>query len=62
MLIGMILQVLIVPALFVIFQKIQEKITPLKWEDTDNEGIENEIEQYTPLIPQQILQLFFITV
>ena len=48
MLIGMILQVLIVPALFVIFQKIQEKITPLKWEDTDNEGIENEIEQYSP--------------
>ncbi len=47
MLIGMILQVLVVPALFVIFQKIQEKITPLKWEDTDNEGIENEIEQYS---------------
>jgi len=47
MLIGMVLQVLIVPALFVIFQKIQEKITPLKWEDTDNEGIENEIEQYS---------------
>ncbi|WP_348682174.1 efflux RND transporter permease subunit [Duncaniella freteri] len=47
MLIGMILQVLIVPALFVIFQKIQEKFTPLKWEDTDNEGIENEIEQYS---------------
>ncbi|MCM1137657.1 MAG: efflux RND transporter permease subunit [Muribaculum sp.] len=49
MLIGMILQVLVVPALFVVFQKIQEKITPLKWEDTDNEGIENEIEQYTPV-------------
>ena len=48
MLIGMFLQIFIVPALFVIFQKIQEKITPLKWEDTDNEGIENEIEQYTP--------------
>lgn len=48
MLIGMILQVLIVPALFVIFQKIQEKITPLKWEDTDNGDIENEIEQYNP--------------
>ncbi|WP_289770079.1 efflux RND transporter permease subunit [uncultured Duncaniella sp.] len=47
MLIGMILQVLIVPALFVIFQKIQERFTPLKWEDTDNEGIENEIEQYS---------------
>ena len=47
MLIGMVLQVLVVPALFVIFQKIQEKIKPLKWEDTDNEGIENEIEQYS---------------
>ena len=47
MLIGMILQVLVVPTLFVIFQKIQEKITPLKWEDTDNEGIESEIEQYS---------------
>ena len=47
MLIGMFLQIFIVPALFVIFQKIQEKITPMKWEDTDNEGIENEIEQYS---------------
>ncbi|MCH5326112.1 MAG: efflux RND transporter permease subunit [Duncaniella sp.] len=47
MFIGMILQVLIVPALFVLFQKLQERITPLKWEDTDNEGIENEIEQYS---------------
>jgi len=47
MLIGMVLQVFIVPALFVIFQKIQERFTPLKWEDTDNEGIENEIEQYS---------------
>ena len=46
MLIGMILQLLVVPALFVIFQTIQEKIKPLKWEDTDNEGIESEIEQY----------------
>ncbi len=50
MLIGMVLQVIIVPALFVIFQKIQEKISPLKWEDTDNQGIENEIEQYDPNI------------
>lgn len=47
MLIGMILQIFVVPALFVIFQSIQEKFTPLKWEDTDNEGIENEIEQYS---------------
>lgn len=47
MLIGMILQLLIVPALFVTFQIIQEKISPLKWEDTDNTGIESEIEQYS---------------
>jgi len=46
MLIGMILQIFFVPALFVIFQLIQEKITPIKWKDTDNEGVESEIEQY----------------
>jgi len=47
MLIGMILQLLFVPALFVIFQKIQEKISPLKWKDTNNAGIGAEIEQYS---------------
>ena len=47
MLIGMIFQVLIVPALFVVFQAIQEKFTPLKWEDTNNQGISSEIEQYS---------------
>ena len=47
MLIGMICQIFVVPALFVVFQFLQEKITPIKWEDTDNEGIESEIEQYS---------------
>jgi HAE1 family hydrophobic/amphiphilic exporter-1 len=47
MLIGMILQLIFVPALFVIFQKIQEKVSPLKWKDTDNAGIGAEIEQYS---------------
>lgn len=47
MLIGMILQLIFVPALFVIFQKIQEKISPLKWKDTNNSGIGAEIEQYS---------------
>ena len=47
MLIGMILQLLIVPALFVVFQYLQELVKPLKWEDTDNQGIESEIEQYS---------------
>lgn len=46
MLIGMILQVLIVPALFVVFELLQEKITPYKWTDTDNSYLSSEIEQY----------------
>ena len=46
MLIGMILQVIIVPALFVVFEIIQEKISPIKWKDTDNTALESEIEQY----------------
>lgn len=48
MLIGMILQVLIVPALFVVFQTIQEKITPIKFKETDeSSNINPEIEQYS---------------
>ena len=47
MLIGMILQVLFVPALFVVFQKIQEKISPIQWKDTDNSQLSSEIEQYS---------------
>ncbi len=47
MLIGMIFQIFLVPALFVAFQWIQEKFTPMKWADTDNAGIESEIEQYS---------------
>lgn len=46
MLIGMILQVVFVPALFVVFQLLQEKLSPPKWKDTDNSGISSEIEQY----------------
>lgn len=46
MLIGMIFQVLIVPALFVAFQLLQEKFTPFKWTDTDNSTISSELEQY----------------
>lgn len=46
MLIGMLFQVLLVPALFVIFQKIQEKISPYQWKDKDVEELSSEIEQY----------------
>ena len=47
MLIGMILQIFIVPALFVAFQYLQEKIKPMEWTDVDNSDAEPEIEQYT---------------
>ena len=47
MFIGMICQIFIVPALFVIFEIIQEKFKPIEWHDTDNSEIEAEIEQYT---------------
>lgn len=47
MLIGMIFQVLLVPALFVIFQKIQEKISPYHWTDKDMKDISSEVEQYS---------------
>ena len=49
MLIGMVLQVLIVPALFIAFQALQERISPPKWKDTDHRGISSELEQYVPV-------------
>lgn len=47
MLIGMICQIFIVPALFVAFEYLQEKLKPMEWHDLDNTDIESEIEQYT---------------
>lgn len=47
MLIGMVLQIFVVPALFCVFQAIQEKISPIKWQNQEKGGtIESEIEQY----------------
>ncbi len=47
MLIGMVFQIFIVPALFVVFQLLQEKIKPIRWQNQEKGGnIENEIEQY----------------
>ena len=48
MLIGMILQIFIVPVLFVIFQWLQEKIKPMEWGSLDESEVEAEIEQYSP--------------
>ncbi len=47
MLIGMICQIFIVPSLFVIFQYLQEKFTPMRWEDIDNSDAEADIKQYS---------------
>ena len=47
MLIGMIFQIFIVPALFVIFQAIQERIKPMTWEDMDNTDAKADLEQYS---------------
>jgi len=46
MMIGTLLQVLIVPALFVIFQSLQEKIRPMVFNDEMNEEAAAELQQY----------------
>ena len=46
MLIGTILQLFVVPTLFVIFQTLQEKISPLKFDDEENDEVAAELEQY----------------
>lgn len=45
MVVGTFLQVMVVPCLFVIFQWLQERITPLKFED-DNVAVASELKQY----------------
>ncbi len=47
MFIGMICQIFIVPALFVVFETIQERIKPLEWKDLDNTELIKEVIQYT---------------
>ena len=47
MLIGMILQVLFVPCLFVIFQWLQEKITPMRFIGLVDGSGDTELKQYT---------------
>ena len=51
MLIGTVLQLFVVPTLFVIFQSLQEKISPLKFEDEDNEAVAAELAQYAHAKP-----------
>ena len=46
MFIGTICQIVVVPALFVIFQSLQEKFRPMKFEDETDSEAAAELEQY----------------
>jgi len=46
MLIGTMLQIFVVPTLFVIFQSLQEKFKPMKFEDEENPEVAAELAQY----------------
>jgi HAE1 family hydrophobic/amphiphilic exporter-1 len=52
MLIGTLLQIFVVPTLFVIFQSLQEKISPLKFEDEENPEVAAELAQYAHSKPE----------
>ena len=47
MLIGTLVQLFVVPALFAVFQWLQEKVTPLKFEEDLSDEAVAELEQYT---------------
>ena len=51
MLIGTLVQLFVVPALFCIFQWLQEKFKPLKFEDEMSNDVLSELRQYKPDIP-----------
>jgi len=53
MLIGTLLQLIVVPALFVLFQSLQEKIRPMNFEDEMDSSVEAELEQYVHGVPQE---------
>jgi HAE1 family hydrophobic/amphiphilic exporter-1 len=51
MLIGTLLQIFVVPTLFVIFQSLQEKFRPMKFEDEENAEVAAELAQYAHAKP-----------
>ncbi len=51
MLIGTLLQIFVVPTLFVIFQSLQEKIRPMKFDDEENPEVAAELAQYAHAKP-----------
>jgi hydrophobic/amphiphilic exporter-1 (mainly G- bacteria), HAE1 family len=53
MLIGMLCQIMIVPALFYIFETLQEKVKPIEFEDENTSSVDTELVQYTSPIDMQ---------
>lgn len=47
MLIGMMIQIFVVPALFVIFEYLQEKFKPIEFGDEENKEVASELQPYT---------------
>ena len=46
MLIGTVCQIFVVPALFAVFEWLQEKLTPLKFNDEESDDVKAELQQY----------------
>ena len=46
MLVGTLCQIFVVPALFVMFQTLQEKLRPMRFDDEENAEVKAELEQY----------------
>lgn len=53
MLIGMLCQIMVVPALFYIFQYMQEKVKPLEFEDDAVSSVDTELLQYMHPVEKQ---------
>lgn len=53
MLIGMLCQIMVVPALFVIFQYLQEKVKPIEFEDDTAAAVDTELIQYARPVDKQ---------
>ena len=55
MLIGLVIQIFIVPALFAVFQWLQEKFTPLVFENESSDDVASELKQYaTPPVEYEL--------
>jgi HAE1 family hydrophobic/amphiphilic exporter-1 len=52
MLVGTLCQIFFVPVLFVIFQSLQERFKPMRFEEENNEELAAELDQYAHSIEE----------